>query len=80
MLIDDFKKYFNLDNMDLSYGNKPTIELSNYDYWNKTRVAYLNGFDASGKTMTLHFIENYLTFLDLTICQILITSMKFYSS
>jgi len=58
MLIDDFKKYFNLDNMDLSYGNKPTIELSNYDYWNKTRVAYLNGFDASGKTMTLHFIEN----------------------
>lgn len=71
MQIDDFKRYFNINDLDLSYGSLPTIELSNYDYWNKRRDAYLNGFDASGKTMTLHFIEN---------CQILITSMKFYSS
>lgn len=59
MLIDDFKKYFNFDDMDLSYGNEPTIELSNYDYWNKRRDAYLTGFDAFGRTMTLVFTEDY---------------------
>lgn len=59
MLINDFKKYFNFDDMDLSYGNKPTIELSNCDWWNKKRIAYLTGFDAFGRTMTLIFTENY---------------------
>lgn len=59
MLTDDFKKYFNFDDMDLNYGNEPTIELSNYDYWNKRRDAYLTGFDDFGRTMTLVFTEDY---------------------
>ena len=57
MLIEDFKRYFDMANIDISIA-KPTTELSNYDYWNKTRVAHLTGFNNFGKTMTLIFTEN----------------------